>query len=88
MQGSRNRGGRSRNIQNNIINIDDISDTGYSLVVDLKIPKQLHDTFNEYAPAPEHVSPQYDLSDYHKTMVDEGLGPKPPNNTKTDVHII
>jgi hypothetical protein len=71
-----------KNIQNNIMNIDDNSDTGYSLAVDLKIPKQLHDTFNDYAPAPEHILLQYDdLSDYQKTMIDEGLGPKPSNIT-------
>ena len=45
--------------------IDDNSDMGYTLVVDLKIPKELHGTFNEYAPVPEHTSTQYnDLSDY------------------------
>jgi hypothetical protein len=71
-----------KNIQNNIMNIADNSETGYSLDVDLKIPKQLHDTFNDYAPAPEHTSPQHDdPSEYQKNMTDKGLGPKPSNTT-------
>ena len=70
-------------VKKNIMNIDDESDTGYSLVVDLKIPEHLHDTFNDYAPAPVHFAPNFnDLSEFQKWMIDQKLGSKPSNKTK------
>jgi hypothetical protein len=42
-------------IKNSIMTIDDNSTMGYTLVVDLKITIELYDTFNDYAPAPEHI---------------------------------
>ena len=38
--------------------VDDESDIGYRLVVDLNIPDHLHDLFNDYALAPEYYAPK------------------------------
>ena len=36
-----------------ILDLDDYGEDGYLFVVDLHIPKELHDYFNDYPMAPE-----------------------------------
>ena len=38
-----------------ILNISDTSDKGYKFKVDLRIPENLHDHFNNYVPCPENI---------------------------------
>ena len=46
--------------------------TGPILEVDLEIPEHLHDYFNDYVPAPEHVKITKDmLSPYNKECVEK-----------------
>ena len=42
-------------LQANIMKLDQDSERGYILEVDLEIPEDKHDFFNQYVPAPEHV---------------------------------
>ena len=73
-------------LKNNILNIDDNSDIGYAVKAHIKIPKELHDHFNDYAPAPDHFTPN-DLSKFQKWMIDSNLGSKPSEkNKKTYVY--
>ena len=44
-----------------ILQLKPDADEGYILEVDLEIPLDLHDHFNEYAPAPEHMSVKKDM---------------------------
>ena len=63
--------------------IDDDSDIGYVVKAHLKIPENLHDHFNDYAPAPEHSSPNLDdLSEFQKWMINNNLGSKPSEKNK------
>ena len=49
----------------------------------VKIPKDLHNLFNDYAPAPEHFSPKFDdLSEFQKWMINKNLGSKPSGKDK------
>ena len=42
-------------LQANIMKLDQDCERGYILEVDLEIPEDKHDFFNQYVPAPEHV---------------------------------
>ncbi|XP_070169937.1 uncharacterized protein [Polyergus mexicanus] len=47
---------------------------GYSFLVDLDIPLELHDKFKNYPMLPEHYVPSYDeLSEYQKEMISKGI---------------
>ena len=41
-------------LQDTILNLEEDSPTGFILEVDLEVPEDMHDYFNEYVPAPEH----------------------------------
>ena len=56
-----NDDGELSSLNEKLLNITDSSDVGYILEVDLEIPKNLHDYFNEYVPAPEHLSVSEDM---------------------------
>jgi hypothetical protein len=57
---------------NNILNIDDESDVGYTLKVDLDYPKELHDKHNDYPFFAIHKDIKYDdLSPYQKRLIDK-----------------
>ena len=56
----------------NLSSIDPQNSVGYIMEVDLEIPIDLHDHFNEYVPAPEHLSVTIDmLSPFNKTCMDK-----------------
>ena len=55
-----------------INSINEKSDTGYFLEVDLEYPDELHELHNDYPLAPEKLAISYDmLSDYCKKIADE-----------------
>ena len=52
--------------------INEKSDTGYFLEVDLEYPDELHELHNDYPLAPEKLAVSYDmLSNYCKKIADE-----------------
>ena len=55
-----------------VMSINEKSDVGYILEVDLKYPDELHELHNDYPLAPEKLAISYDmLSDYCKKIADE-----------------
>ena len=58
--------------ESDIINKPDDADKGLILEVDLEIPQHLHDYFNDYVPAPEHVNITEDmLSPFNKRCLEK-----------------
>ncbi|GFS68213.1 uncharacterized protein TNCV_1531171 [Trichonephila clavipes] len=56
----------------NVLELDEDSDIGYILEVDLLYPKHLHNKHNDLPLAPEHILITYDmLSNYSKELCDE-----------------
>ena len=56
----------------NIMNIKENAEEGYILEVDLEIPQDKHDYFNEYVPAPEHLNVTTDmLSPFNNYCLDK-----------------
>ena len=47
---------RLEDLYRNILQLKSDAEEGYIMEVDLEIPLHLHDYFNEYVPAPEHMS--------------------------------
>ena len=41
-------------LEETILNLEEDSPTGFILEVDLEVPEDMHDYFNEYVQAPEH----------------------------------
>jgi len=58
-----------------ILNISDTADKGYKFKVDLRIPENLHDHFNNYVPCPENIIIKKDKlnkwqqEDYRQTKI-------------------
>ena len=58
-----------------ILSISDTSDIGYKFKVDLRIPENLHDHFNNYVPCPENIIIQksqlnkWQKQDYKQTKI-------------------
>ena len=58
-----------------IMSIKDDAETGYMFKVDLHIPEELHDKFNNYVPCPENIRIKKDdlnnwqQEDYHETKI-------------------
>ena len=48
-------------LQDTILNLEEDSPTGFILEVDLEVPEDMHDYFNEYVPAPEHFKVTSDM---------------------------
>ncbi|GFT25899.1 c2H2-type domain-containing protein [Trichonephila clavipes] len=55
----------------NVLELDEDSDIGYILEVDLLYPKHLHNKHKDLSLAPEHVLIRYMLSNYSKELCDE-----------------
>ncbi|VDO15181.1 unnamed protein product, partial [Brugia timori] len=63
-----------------ILNLEDNGDYGYTFIVDLEIPSELHKKFQDYPMLPEHYIPkEADLSDYQKKLIADEIGNKPKN---------
>ena len=64
------------------------SPTGYVLEVDLEIPEELHDHFNHYPPAPEHMEITKDmLSPYNlRCLEDLGINHTPGTKLIPNLH--
>ena len=63
---------RLQKVQNEIMDISPNANYGYILEVDLEIPVEMHDYFNEYVPAPEHMSVKKEmLSDFSIYCLDK-----------------
>lgn len=61
--------------RNFIFNLKDYDKFGYTFIVDLEIPKELHDKFKDYPLLPEHTIPnKNELSDYQKDLVNRNIG--------------
>ncbi|XP_029675597.1 uncharacterized protein LOC115243062 [Formica exsecta] len=61
-----------------IKNLPYYGEYGYTFLVDLDIPLELHDKFKNYPMLPEHYVPSYDeLSEYQKEMISKGIGKIP-----------
>ena len=59
-------------LQEKIMEVSTTSSLGYILEVDLEIPSELHDYFNDYVPAPEHlVVEESMLSDFSVKCLDK-----------------
>ena len=57
---------------NDVMSINEKSDAGYFLEVDLKYPDELHDLHNDYPLAPEKLAVTNDmLSKYCKSIADK-----------------
>ncbi|GIY20130.1 c2H2-type domain-containing protein [Caerostris darwini] len=54
-----------------VLELEEDSDIGYILEVDLLYPEHLHNMHNDLPLAPEHVLITYDISNYSKNLCDE-----------------
>jgi hypothetical protein len=64
-----------------ILNLKDNEKYGYTFIVDLDIPIELHDKFKDYPLLPEHYIPNYnELSDYQKQLIEKKIGTKPKDS--------
>ncbi|KAK9707762.1 hypothetical protein QE152_g27640 [Popillia japonica] len=58
-----------------ILSLSDHGDRGYTFVVDLEIPNELHKKIKDYPLLPEHYSPSIDeLSNYQKDLIIKKIG--------------
>nr|XP_018906984.1 PREDICTED: uncharacterized protein LOC109036984 [Bemisia tabaci] len=62
-----------------ILNLKDDNEIGYTFIVDLEIPTELHDKFADFPMLPEKYVPELDeLSEYQRHLIEIGIG-KAPN---------
>lgn len=67
-----------------ILNLSDEGDKGYTFEVDLNIPNHLHDTFKDFPLCPDHYIPDInELSNYQKDLINKGIG-----NIPKDVKLV
>lgn len=63
-----------------ILSFTDDRERGYTFVVDLEIPAELHDKFKDYPMLPEHYTPSLEeLSDYQRELIKKKIGTTPAN---------
>lgn len=54
--------------------IDEYGTEGYNFLVDLHIPEKLHDYYNDYPPAPEHIKvTKEEISKYNRELSMDGV---------------
>jgi hypothetical protein len=59
-------------ILDTILKTADDADTGYTLKVDIRVPKHLHNYFSDFPLAPENIEiPEEELSEYQKNLINK-----------------